>query len=236
MREEDVELPRRRAPWRLVLALPVVVALLAMPWWGPRVLAKLAFFRVRRVEIVGTQYVAPGDILRRLHVDTTRSVWDPAEPLEARLASHPEIRSVQVKRRLPGTLVVEIVENLPVALVPATTGLRAYDERGALLPLDPSRVAVDVPVLAGRDTAMLRLLGEVRRAAPGLYQRISELRRLPRGEVWLKVASTPVLAASNVTVERLLELDPVTADLARRQLRPAELDLRFRDQVIARLQ
>ena len=228
--------PSRRIPWRLIAALPVVVALLAVPWWAPRALAKLAFFRVRRVEIVGTQYVAPGDILRRLNVDTTRSVWDPAEILEARVSGHPEIRSVRIRRRLPGTLVVEIVENLPVALVPAETGLRAYDDRGVLLPVDPSKVDVDVPVLAQRDTALLRLLGEMRRESPELFGRISELRSLRRGEVWMKVASTPVLTTAGVTVERLLELDPVLRDLERRQLRPAELDLRFRDQVIARLQ
>lgn len=228
--------PRRRAPWRLLVGLPIVIALLAVPWWGPRTLAKLAFFRVRRVEVVGTQYIAPGDILARLDVDTTRSVWDPAEPLEQRLEAQPEIRTARIRRRLPGTLVVEIVESLPVALVPATSGLRAYDDRGVLLPVDPTSVDVDVPVLARRDTALLRLLGDLRRQAPALYQRISELRRLPRGEVWMKVASTPVLAASNVNVERLLELDPVAEDLARRQLRAAELDLRFRDQVIARLQ
>lgn len=236
MSEPAEELPRRRVSWRLVLGIPVVIALLAAPWWAPQLLAKLAFFRVRRVEIVGTQYVAPSDILRRLSVDTTHSVWDPAESLEGRLRGQPEIRSVRIRRRLPGTLVVEIVENLPVALVPAETGLRAYDDRGVLLPVDPARVDVDVPVLAGRDTALLRLLGEVRREAPGLFERISELRRLPRGDVWMNVASTPVLATQHVTVERLLELDPVTEDLRRRQLRPAELDLRYRDQVIARLQ
>lgn len=228
--------PRRPIPWRLVLGVPVVVALLAAPWWGPRALAHLAFFRVRRVEIVGAQYVPPGDILRRLNVDTTHSVWAPAAPLEERIAAHPEIRSARVRRRLPGTLVVEIVESPPVALVPASTGLRAYDDRGVLLPVDPSRADVDVPVLARRDTALLRLLGEVRRDAPALYERVSELRRLPRGEVWMKVAGTPVLAMSDVTVDRLLELDPVAQDLARRQLRVAELDLRYRDQVIARLQ
>ena len=228
--------PRRPIPWRLVLGVPVVVALLAAPWWGPRALSHLAFFRVRRVEIVGAQYVPPGDILRRLNVDTTHSVWAPAAPLEERIAAHPEIRSARVRRRLPGTLVVEIVESPPVALVPASTGLRAYDDRGVLLPVDPSRADVDVPVLARRDTALLRLLGEVRRDAPALYERVSELRRLPRGEVWMKVAGTPVLAMSDVTVDRLLELDPVAQDLARRQLRVAELDLRYRDQVIARLQ
>jgi cell division protein FtsQ len=228
--------PRRRFPWRLVLGIPLVIALLAAPWWGPRVLARLAFFRVRRVEIVGAQYVPAGDIMRRLAVDTSHSVWDPAEPLEQRLSRHPEIRSVRVRRRLPGTLVVEIVESPPVALVPADTGLGVYDDRGVLLPVDPTRADVDAPVLARRDTALLRLLGEIRRDAPALYQQISELRRLPRGEVWMRLAGTSVLAAPDVNVNRLLELDPVAQDLARRQLHAVELDLRFRDQVIARLQ
>jgi hypothetical protein len=40
----------------------------------------------------------------------------------------------------------------------------------------------------------------------------------------------------DITVERLGDILPVEADLARRQARVAELDLRYRDQVIARLQ
>lgn len=228
--------PGRRIPWRLILAVPLLVAILAAPWWAPRALARLAFFRVRRIEIAGTRYVPPSDILRRLNVDTTKSVWDPAAPLEERVAGHPEIRSVRIRRRLPGTLVVEIVESLPVALVPAAAGLRAYDDRGVLLPVDPTRADIDVPVLARRDTALLRLLGDIRRTAPGVYARISELRRLPRGDIRLTIAAMAVLAPADVTVDRLMELDPVSQDLARRQLRAAELDLRFRDQVIARLQ
>jgi len=37
-------------------------------------------------------------------------------------------------------------------------------------------------------------------------------------------------------VTRLADIFPVESDLARRQLRAEELDLRYRDQVIARLQ
>src|SRR5687768_7015237 len=110
--------PRRRPPWRLLLGIPIVLVLLGIPWWAPRALARLAFFRVRRVELVGTRYVPPRDILRRLAVDTTASVWDPAAPREERIAGHPAVRSVRIGRRLPGTLVVEIEESLPVALVP----------------------------------------------------------------------------------------------------------------------
>jgi hypothetical protein len=46
----------------------------------------------------------------------------------------------------------------------------------------------------------------------------------------------PVRAMLDVTPDRLAEIFPVEADLAKRQARVAELDLRFRDQVIARLQ
>ena len=66
---------------RGALALGVLVAL-ASPWWGRLIASKLSYFRVRRVEIVGVRYLAPSDILARLRVDTTRSVWDDPTPLE----------------------------------------------------------------------------------------------------------------------------------------------------------
>src|SRR6185503_12362427 len=57
------------------VALAALVVL-ASPWWARLIAAQLSFFRVRRVEIVGVKYLAPSDILGRLRVDTTRSVWD----------------------------------------------------------------------------------------------------------------------------------------------------------------
>ena len=101
---------------RLTLAAVVLLLLLGAPFWGPLLLRQLSFFRVRKVEIIGARYVSVGEIIDRLHVDTTASVWDPARPLVARLASHPQLRTVSVRRKLPGTLVVEIQENMPIAL------------------------------------------------------------------------------------------------------------------------
>jgi hypothetical protein len=45
-----------------------------------------------------------------------------------------------------------------------------------------------------------------------------------------------VRALTGLSVVRLADIFPVESDLARRQARVEELDLRFRDQVIARLQ
>jgi cell division protein FtsQ len=223
--------------------MPAVLAagaflLVLSPLWAPLLLRRLAFFRVKHVEIIGARYIQARDILDRLRVDTLASVWDPTAPLEARVAGHPLVREVRVGRRLPGTLVIRLVEHVPVALVPTANGFRAYDERGVALPIDPTTADVDAPILAGPDSAMLRLLGAARTSAPGLYSRLSEVRREGPGgiELLLVLDSIPVRTLADVTLNQLEDLQLVEQDLARRRLRAVELDLRYRDQVIARLQ
>src|SRR4051794_20679358 len=130
---------------------------------------RMAFFHVRRIEIVGAHYVAPSDILPRLHVDTMQSVWNPTEPLVARVLTHSGIERAVVRRKLPGTLTVEVTERIPVALVPAPNGFRVFDAEGHALPVDPARVVVDAPVLARRDIPLLRLLGLMRTGMPEMY-------------------------------------------------------------------
>src|SRR5215213_2893852 len=212
------------------------LVVLASPWWGRLIASQLSFFRVRRVEIVGVRYVAPSDILARLRVDTTRSVWDDPTPLEQRVAAHPQVGNVSISRKLPGTLVVNVVENLPIAMVSTEKGFLVFDERGRQLPLDPSRVAVDLPIAARRDTALFGLLARVRAERPRIFARLSDVARTGDREVLLHFESLAVRAMLDVTPDRLAEIFPVEADLAKRQARVAELDLRFRDQVIARLQ
>ncbi|HEY4218394.1 MAG TPA: FtsQ-type POTRA domain-containing protein [Gemmatimonadaceae bacterium] len=223
---------------KIKLALFGIVALLLVgsPFWGPLLFCRMAFFHVRRIEILGTRYLAPSDVLDRLHVDTTFSVWDPTAPLEVRLASDPEIERAVISRKLPGTLVVQITERTPVALVPATGGFRVYDARGIPLPIDPARVTIDAPVLMQRDTALLRLLGAMRDRMPSLYSQVTTIQRVADGELLFQLPTEPVRTMQDVTLDRLADVEPVEADLLHKQLRVAEIDLRFRDQVIARLQ
>jgi cell division protein FtsQ len=227
----------RLSRWRLAGGAVLVVAVLAAPFWGPRLLAMLAFFRVRKVEVRGLRYTPPGEVLDRLRVDTTHSVWEPLEPLGARVAAHPQIERAVVTRKLPGTLVVDVTERRPVALVSVGAALRAVDERGVVLPLDPSRTPVDAPIVttAPRETSVYHLLGAMQRDAPKLYARVSAVRSVGGGELVVQLAGLPVRTMTSVTLARLGDIEPVERDLARRQLRAAELDLRYKDQVIARL-
>jgi cell division protein FtsQ len=195
----------------------------------------MEFFRVRRVVIEGARYAAPDEIVSRLRVDTTASIWDGMSPLVARVREHPQVREVRIRRRFPGTLVVQVTERPPVALVNTPTGLVVTDADGATLPVDPTAIDVDLPVLATRDTLLLRLLGEVQMSLPALYAQVSDARRGVGGAVVLDLASVRLLAGADVSTARLAEALAVQQDLVTRGRSAVELDLRFRDQVVARL-
>ena len=228
-----------------------LVALIMAAAWGTRTAARsMAFFRVRSVEIRGVRYLQPNEILSRLKVDTLMSVWDDLEPLRERVRHHPQITDVTITRRMPGTLVVTVKENQPVALVQTRTGLLPYDSVGRQLPIDPARVSLDLPIVASNDPALLKLAGAIRYATPGVFARLEEVRRTGGDEILLTLsrrarapgdsAQSPgtlrVRVPIGLSVERLADIFPVENDLARRQQHVDELDLRYRDQVIARLQ
>ncbi len=212
----------------------VAAVLLATPWWGPRVLRPLAFFRLRSVEVRGARYVSPRDIVSRLRVDTTMSLWDDLSPCAPRVLAIPGVRAADVSRRLPGTLVVSVTEAVPVALVPTRDGMRPYDVRGMPLAFDPTRVDLDLPVLGRADRRVLRLLDDLRVRAPALFARISAVRIEPGGDVLVQTATFAVRAGPDADAARVAQAVPVAADLARRRIPIQELDVRFRDQVVAR--
>jgi cell division protein FtsQ len=220
---------------RLVLFGLAAVLALGSPFWGPLVMRRMPFFHVHRIEILGAHYVSSADVVARLNVDTMKSVWDPTAPLEARVESFPEVAKAVIERKLPGALVVHVTERIPVAFVQSSGGMRAYDERGALLPIDPARVTVDLPVLWQRDTVLLRLLGAMRIEMPGLYSRLTFARRGAGNDVIFLLDTERVRVMRDVTLDRLADIAPVEDDLAKKHLRVAEIDLRYRDQVIARL-
>lgn len=232
----DEPAPRRGRRWGRIVAVLLLPVVLSTPWWLRPAATRLDYFRVRSVEVHGVRYMPASAVLTRLRVDTTASIWDDTDVLVRRVLGHAQIAAVRIERKLPGTLVVRVTENLPVALVAGARGLQAYDSVGRLLPFDPSELAPDLPVLPRSDTTLLRLLSELRRETPALFARVSEARRAGRNELVLDLPPHVVRATADLRAARLSDILPVEGDLARRHAQAAELDLRYRDQVIARLQ
>jgi len=137
-------------------------------------------------------------------------------------------------RRLPGTLVVRVTERAPVALVAAPGGLRVYDGSATLLPIDPSTIDVDLPILSSVDSTTLRLLDGLKSSVPAVFAEVSRVRRSPGGDLVLDMSEVRILASADADVGRFAAIPMVLADLKRRRVKAREIDLRFRGQIVAR--
>jgi cell division septal protein FtsQ len=215
----------------------------------PEALAHAEVFRVRAVELEGARYLPLDHAVRAAVVDPEASIWDDPAGWEARLEEHPLVREARVRRRLPGTLVLEIVEEEPVALVP-TPVLEPVDRDGRYLPLDPAAHRLDLPVVRPRavpdrgrpDEARVRVLAravDMMRAEPVFHRRVSEVGLDAGGALVVRWGADPeVLFRIDAPVDALrirrgmavlehaLEADPGR--------RPGEIDLRYADQVVVR--
>jgi hypothetical protein len=220
---------------KAVFSVGGVGAALALPLWGPPALRPFAFFAVRRVELVGTRYLAPDVIVGALALRPAASVWDRLGPMADRVRQVPGVAEAAVGRRLPGTLRVSVREVEPVALAMGAEGLVPVAADGRPLPYDPARVSVDAPVVQRADSVLVRALDAVRTADPALYATIASARTAAGGELQLEVEDRGRLRmAIPVSPEVVRAIAAVERDLESRSQAWRELDGRFGGWVVVR--
>ena len=238
---------------RRALRLLALVALLAgaasFRWWAQPVLGRVAWFDADRIEVVGARLLAPHEVVVASGIEIGASVWNDPAAWEAALRRHPVVAEAEVTRRLPATLRIRIVEKRPAGFVGGGT-LRPATAAGEILPVDPARVVVDLPLVAGSapdsaarvsDRATLALLREAGRLAeldPALLARVSELRSAPGGlRLLLASPRAEVLLPTGAGEPRLTQLRAPLDDVARRagDAGTVLLDARYADQVVVRL-
>jgi cell division septal protein FtsQ len=216
--------------------LQVLGALLTvgLAWLGaPKVLHRLDFFRVRRVEIAGLQYLAPAKVIAALELGSEASVFDDLSGAGGRVRVLPGVASAVVRRRLPGTLEIDLVEAVPVALAPRIGGMALLDSSGKILPFDPAASAPDLPVAASADARVARVLASVQEHDPVLFARVRTAWRV-RDDVLLDVDGRRFWFGPAVTAEDIRAVMAVAQDLARQGRKYHELDGRYAGQVIVR--
>lgn len=235
MAERRLRRGKTRAP-RLLLGLQILVALLAacLIWVGaPKVLSRLDFFRIRRVEITGLQYLPADKVIAALELGSEASVFDDLSAAGSRLRAMPGVVSATVQRRLPGSLEIEVVEAVPVALAPRNGGMALLDSSGKVLPFDPTASAPDLPVAASADARVARVLASVQEHDPALFARVRTAWRV-RDDVLLDVDGRRFWFGPAVTAEDIRAVMAVAQDLARQGRKYHELDGRYAGQVIVR--
>ena len=213
------------------------------------VLADLAPFRVREVEVLGMERLTRDVVLARAALRSGASVWDDLTPVEARLGAHPLIRRVEVRRRLPDGLIFELEERTPVAFLPVPV-LTPVDAEARPLPIGAIGRSLDLPLIQvnldspGESTAMaprqLRLLTadllRLQEVDPSTYAALSEMSVDSAGDFLLHLGEPRVTIRYRTPLvpARIREGISALQDALQRRpgLAPGLVDLRFQGQVV----
>jgi cell division septal protein FtsQ len=219
------------------VAVSIVLGAAAL-WVGtPVLLRHLAFFRVRQVELVGVQHLAPDAVLNALRLPDNASVFDDTRRLADRVEGVAGVAAARVVRRVPGALKVLVTEVTPVAFVPGPRagGLTVVDAHGRVLPYDPSRSGLDLPIAATADSGVLAVLAVIQSVDAALFQDITAARRSgSRGDVLLEWGTHRVLVRRDAGPEVIQAVVLVAQDLAARARPYTELDARYAGQIVVR--
>ena len=215
----------------LLAGLGAAVVVLAAAG-GFRLLRSLAFFRIRRVELVGARYLTAADVARALAIPRRHSVFDGTGVFLARARALPGVEEAKVARRIPGTLRVTVREEEPVALAERGGRLALLDAAGRILPFDPTRPAADLP-LAEPDSVVAGLLARVREVDSALFRRVERASRV-RPDVALDLDAGRILFRAGASSDEIRDVSMVADLLAKQGRRWRELDGRFLPHVIIR--
>jgi cell division protein FtsQ len=167
---------RRQAltPWLVLLA---VVGLAGAAGWT---VFRTSVFGVREVVVTGTDVVTPTQVraAAKVVLGTPLATVD-VGGIRGRVSALAPVRTATVRRQWPSTLVINVVERVAVAAVPAGERFRLIDDQGVVFrtvrsrPDGLPRVKLDKPGPDDPTTqAALRVLGAL---TPTLRERLTTL-------------------------------------------------------------
>ena len=227
----------RRASRRVLLWAGAAMMVMVIWMAAPLALRRLAFFRVRQVELVGIRYLDADRVLAALQLSPEASVFDDTEVLAGRLRGVDGVADASVIRRPPASLKVIVREVEPVALVRSERGaLAPVAADGRQLPFDME--GLDLPVVQAADSGVVGVLARVQAFDPALFQAIDAARRTEtlrgRSDVLLELGSHRLLLGRDAGPEVIQAVMLVARDLAAKARPYAELDGRYAGQVVVR--
>ncbi len=114
-----------------------------------RFLCRSGLFRVEDIQITGCQHVARDEVCRLAGIDMRSNILGlDAAAIGRALESHPWVREATVRKELPGTLHICVVERQPVAIL-EDNGLYYVDKDAVIIARTDLSQNVDYPMITG---------------------------------------------------------------------------------------
>jgi hypothetical protein len=236
---------------RALLILTILVGIGAGSWEGYRRIMRLSYFRVAEILVEGNLQVSTDEIVSGLGLAPDASLLEVDLPaLSRRVMQNPWIKEAAVRRRLPLSLTIQVVERVPEAVYIADRRYLLSADGVILAPLDADEMPT-LPTLRAAASRRVRpgdrvLSSELARGLAVWRQ--FQLANAVQGERAHEIAAgtdgsyvvnlgqempTIRLRADGMP-EQLRRLGAALAASGQPLMAFADVDLRFRDRVVFR--
>lgn len=219
------------------------------PGWVRARLSSLRVFRIETIQVGGNQTLTSAEVLAAAGLRAGESLLGlDLGGARARLAAHPRVREASLRRRLPGTIVVDIAERLPCVVVRAERDYLA-DAEGVIVGAVAPGARSELPVLTGIETAGgtlttrgaadlaagIELVAAIREVGFPALSAIDHIDCAdPDDAVIVPLSGRPLVhAGRRDAVGRLRRWHLVAPDMAQRWPELEYVDLRAEGQVVA---
>jgi cell division protein FtsQ len=182
---------RTRPFWRGLRAAIVLAVLAFSGYWAAQAAVDLPWLRVQHIRVHGNQRVHAGEVLTLLDgLKGDNLLTTDLDRWRSRLFASAWVADATFRRRLPGTVDVEIRERVPMGVARVGTNLILMDAAGiAIDEYGPRYADCDLPIIDGlvenpsslplkidgaRSQLVSRLMSELR-TRPDLAQRVSQI-------------------------------------------------------------
>ena len=248
----------RRRGWPLALACGAVFALAPVLYlrWEPMIrwtshlrdsLLGHSYFSVREIQVRGGEKMGGNEIVAMAGLSRGMSLWqiDPLS-IEKKVARHPWVKRVFVRREFPHRVVIEVEERAAKGIL-VLAKLYYVDSDGFVFKEIGEGETMGLPLLTGLQRAdlvsqaqsnrqkiqeALKLADVMEKAALG----ISEIHFSPGGLIVYPMSrAVPLQMGWGDWPEKLARLERILALWRGREAQLATLDLSYRGQVVARL-
>jgi cell division protein FtsQ len=206
------------------------------------------YFSVREIQVRGGDKVSGSEIVGITGLQRGMSIWKiDLAAIEKKVAQHPWVRRVLVRREFPGRIIIDVQERVPRAIV-ALRKLYYVDSDGVLFKEVGPGENVKYPLLTGLRTEELTI------ANPGTRRRIQDAIRLGElmaqrshslSEIHFDAPDRLVVYTTDFPIalrmgwgdweEKMMRMERLMSLWKGNEARLGSLDMSYHDQVVARL-
>lgn len=137
--------------------------------------------KVDKVEINGEKIVAKKDIEKALNIKSDSRIYNlPMSEMKSKIEKIEGIKNVEIKRRFPNDLIVNVKEYEIIGLIKNKKGYEPLLENGSTIKKLSTDLPIDVPILNDFTSKKLnKIVPELKKVKPKVKSMISEINYKP---------------------------------------------------------